>query len=392
MPGVGANDGPDLNHRVYALSIHADYECHRSGVCCTSDWDVPVEVPLYRSLNDALATGRLQPVADAAESGAVLVTAPDLPDEAAAMVARTPRGDCVFYHQGSGLCVIHRDMGASQLPATCRYFPRLAVRDRRGTFITLTHYCPTAAAMLFRDDRPLEIVEDPPAFPAAKYEGLVIAPDDWPPLLHPRMLMDHDGYTAWERHMVGRCAADATSPEDVVATLERDARILRRYRPDAGPIDRFVASLPTDAVASPVPSSLTVSLERFDEAVAAVPDDMKPPPDENGLPAAYEHLVKDTWPRWHKPLKRYLASKAFASWTAYQGRGILSVVRGLEAALALVRVEAARQCRNAGRALDRALLLEAFRDADFLLNHLAAGDALAESWSRVELITNRKSQ
>jgi hypothetical protein len=70
----------------------------------------------------------------------------------------------------------------------------------------------------------------------------------------------------------------------------------------------------------------------------------------------------------------------------------LSVVRGLEAALALVRVEAARQCRNAGRALDRALLLEAFRDADFLLNHLAAGDALAESWSRAELITNRKSQ
>jgi hypothetical protein len=192
--------------------------------------------------------------------------------------------------------------------------------------------------------------------------------------------------------MVARCAADATSPEDVVATLERDARILRRYRPDTGPIDRFVASLPADAVAGPVPSSLADSLERFDEAVGAVPDDMKPLPDENGLSDAYEHLVKDTWPCWHKPLKRYLASKAFASWTAYQGRGILSVVRGLEAALALVRVEAARQCRNTGRALDRALLLEAFRDADFLLNHLAAGDALAESWSRAELITNRKSQ
>src|SRR4026208_2501186 len=80
--------------RGFSLSIHADYRCRQSGVCCTSDWDVPVEVPLYRSLNDALATGRLQPVADAAASGAVLVTAPDLPDEAAAMVARTPRGDC----------------------------------------------------------------------------------------------------------------------------------------------------------------------------------------------------------------------------------------------------------------------------------------------------------
>jgi len=357
-------------------------------VCCTSDWDVPVEVPLYRNLKDALTTGRLKPAGDAAERDAVLVTGTDLPDEAAAMVARTSGGDCVFYHRGSGLCVIHRDMGASQLPATCRYFPRLAVRDRRGTFITLTHYCPTAAAMLFRDDRPLEIIEDPPAFPSAKYEGLVIAPDDWPPLLHPRMLMDHDGYTAWERHMVARCAVNATSPEDVVATLERDARILRRYRPGAGPIDRFVASLPADTVASPVPSSLTESLKRFDEAVAAVPDDMKPPADENALPEAYEHLVKDAWPGWHQPLKRYLASKAFASWTAYQGRGILSVVRGLEAALALVRVEAARQCRNTGRALDRAILLQAFRDADFLLNHLAAGDELAERWSQAELIIN----
>ena len=36
----------------------------------------------------------------------MLVTAPDLPDEAAAMVARTPRGDCVFYHQGSGFAFI----------------------------------------------------------------------------------------------------------------------------------------------------------------------------------------------------------------------------------------------------------------------------------------------
>ena len=38
---------------VFALSIHADYQCQRSGICCSSDWDVPVEVPLYRTLTDA---------------------------------------------------------------------------------------------------------------------------------------------------------------------------------------------------------------------------------------------------------------------------------------------------------------------------------------------------
>jgi len=46
-------------------------------------------------------------------------------------------------------------------------------------------------------------------------------------------------------------------------------------------------------------------------------------------------------------------------------------------------VEAARQCRDAHQPLDAGLLLEAFRSADFLLNHLAVGEDLAENWSRV---------
>ena len=65
MPGLAAKDGPIAQGPVYALSIHADYRCHRSGVCCTSDWDVPVELPLYRSLGEALTTGRLRPATDA---------------------------------------------------------------------------------------------------------------------------------------------------------------------------------------------------------------------------------------------------------------------------------------------------------------------------------------
>ena len=90
------------------------------------------------------------------------------------------------------------------------------------------------------------------------------------------------------------------------------------------------------------------------------------------------------WARFFAPLNRYLAAKAFASWTAYQGRGVATIVRGLEAALALVRVEAARQCRDAARPLDADLLLEAFRQADFILNHLAVGEDLAAAWSVAE--------
>ena len=369
---------------VYALSIHADYRCRHSGVCCSSDWDVPVELPIYRGLDAALVSGRVRPAADADGGGAALIVEDDLPDDAAAMLAHTTDGDCVFYEGDSRLCVVHRDLGEERLPSTCRHFPRLAVRDERGTFISLTHFCPTAAAALFRDDVPTEIVEGPEAFPPADYEGFVVEPDAWPPLLHPRMLMDNASYSAWERHMVARCADQTLSPEAVVATLERDARLLRRYTPGAGPLIDAVAALPTDSVTAPEHDSLEPSLTLFTEVMRAVPDDMKPEPDEEGLADVYRIAVVPVWGQWDAPLRRYLAAKAFASWTAYQGRGVLTVVRGLEAALALVRVEAARQCRDHDRSLDADLLKEAFREADFVLNHLAGGDELAEGWSRVE--------
>jgi hypothetical protein len=122
----------------------------------------------------------------------------------------------------------------------------------------------------------------------------------------------------------------------------------------------------------------------FGEVLRAIPDDMRPLPDEDGLPEVYVGAVAPEWAKWHAPLRRYLAAKAFANWTAYQGRGVLSIVRGLDAALALVRVEASRECRESQRPLDQALLREGIRNADFLLNHLAVGDELADIWSAVE--------
>jgi Fe-S-cluster containining protein len=370
---------------IFALSIHADYRCRHSGACCTADWDVPVELPLFRSLDEALHSGRVAPTAAANDNSAPLILDNDLPDEAAAMVARTPGGDCVFYHRHSGLCVIHRDLGEPMLPATCRHFPRLAVRDARGTSISLTHYCPTAAASLFREDVPIEIVEAPPAFPEADYEGLVITADDWPPLLRPDLLADPGSYAQWERHMVTRCADAALSPETVVATLERDARTVRGVTPVSGAaIARAISQLPPGGIAAPVPDTLDASLAHYAEVMKAVPEAWRPEPDTRDLEHVYERDVRPHWDGWSAPLKRYLAAKAFASWTAYQGSGFLTIVRGLDAALALVRVAAALQCRDAGRALDAALLQEAFREADFALNHLAAGDELAEAWSKVE--------
>jgi hypothetical protein len=274
-------------------------------------------------------------------------------------------------------------MGEDALPSTCRHFPRLALTDCRGTFITLSHFCPTAASLLFREDRPLAIVASPASFPPSEYEGLVVTGDDLPPLLSPAMLMDYPGYSSWERHMVARCAEIDRGPESIVATLERDARILRGWKPGGASLAEAVDGLPLEFVAGS-PESLHRSLAMFANVIASVPDDLKPPPDEQDLERAHTEYVRPAWSGFHGALSRYLGARAFAAWTAYQGRGLATIVGGLDAALAVVRVEAARQCRDAGRGLEAPLLLEAIRRADWILNHLAVRERLAAIWSEAE--------
>lgn len=311
------------------------------------------------------------------------IVEPDLPEDVGAMFEVTDEGRCVFFDRRDHLCIVHRDLGEEALPMTCRHFPRLAVVDRRGTFITLSNFCPTAASMLFRDV-PVRVVEHPPAFPPSDYEGLIVEDDAFPPLLTPTMLMDLEGYTAWERHMVAAFADVDLVPDRTLATLARDARRLGRWKPGGLTLAEAVAALPDEPVEAGPPASLERSLALHREVVAAMPEDLRPDSDDADLDEAYRTWVREVMMDFRAPINRYLAAKAFASWSAYQGSGIATIVRGLEAALAVVRVESARESRNANHALDAALLLQAFRSADFALNHLAVGEDLCRAWGVAE--------
>ena len=107
-----------------------------------------------------------------------------------------------------------------------------------------------------------------------------------------------------------------------------------------------------------------------------------PPPDR--LDAIDVRWVAPTWPQFSKPLRHFLAAHAFGNWCAYHGLGLRTVVRSLEVALSVVRVEAARLCEAADRQLDEPLLIEAVRAADLLLVHLADPKSLAARLSTVE--------
>ena len=84
----------------------------RTGTCLSScRFTAPRTTPWRAAVCESQASARhLSP----------FIVEPDLPEGAAAMLERTEAGECVFLERGTKLCIVHRDIGESALPATCR--------------------------------------------------------------------------------------------------------------------------------------------------------------------------------------------------------------------------------------------------------------------------------
>ena len=132
------------------LSIHPGYRCRQTGACCTAGWHIPAEPRVVAAIDRHFGPAPYEQFFEAQAS-------PPRP----AILARGADGACVFFDPAGGrACAIHRDIGEPALPSACRHFPRVALVDARGIRITLSHFCPTAAGLLF-DDTPLRIVAAP---------------------------------------------------------------------------------------------------------------------------------------------------------------------------------------------------------------------------------------
>lgn len=317
---------------AYCLSVHARYRCAHSGACCTAGWPIPAEPPLIEVLN----RGGLGPAWTAHRA----FEESEGPD-GRSQVLRTKDGHaCVFLEADRQRCGVHRQAGEAVLPVACRNFPRVTLLDRRGMFITLSHFCPTAAALL-EDGGEIAIVEAPAALSLnGAAEGLD-ATAVLPPLLRPGMLTDPDGYGGWEREAVATFNDRSRAARDALAVIAAATDDVQAWQPGG------------DSLATRVG-------EAFHRARRSGPPKGEPSSLDRGI-------------------KAFLAAHLFASWSAYQDGGLAGVVRAVDNAHATVMRELLGGRRLGGegdlgrRRLDegdsRAPFIAAVRAADFRLRH-----------------------
>ena len=337
---------------VYALSFHANYACRHSGACCTAGWTIPVEPRLLPLLGVDLL----------------------VPDA---------QGTCVHFNRDSRLCEVQRQHGEAALPGSCYQFPRRALIDDRGTFVTLSNFCPTAATMLYESETPLAIVTSPAAFPDSRvYEGLD-ARGQWPPLVRRRLLFDLVSYSRWEEFIITTLAAGGPVDE-ALARIASAAELLRSWTPEGGSFEAWAAQ---SLQASAADASALITYRRFRTIGAYetlrrfVPEGLTAPRAPTG-PADSE-----PGPTRHadaRAVRRYLASKAFASWSAYETHGIRTMVAELIVADLVVRVERERAGQAAERDPDRTLMIEAIRESDRFLVHLIDRPSLIEWLGQID--------
>jgi hypothetical protein len=254
-------------------------------------------------------------------------------------------------------------------------FPRVVLRDARRTSLSLSHFCPTAAALLFDAPGPDAIVDAPQSLIGdGDLEGLDAA-DTWSPLLRPSMLMDMSAYDSWERHAIDLLTRDHDLPWHAVDRLEHATTAIAQWTPGSNrTLDQCVDDAFASEAGSWTPATGSWKLAAgFAVAVRAVPAPLHAPspcaPSSRFLIAANRGIEQHA-----RAVNRWLAARLFGAWIAYQSTGLLVIVRLLRVALDTLVVELMRMQKES---LQRRDVLEAIRQSDYLIVHLADSQRLA---------------
>jgi hypothetical protein len=301
-----------------------------------------------------------------------------LPAGTSAILARTRGGDCAFFEPELGnLCAIHRELGPSALPHACRQFPRVVLRDRRGLLVSLSHFCPTAAALLRTpDDAALEIVQAPGNLTLdGEVEGLVLdTRDGLPPLLRPNMLIDFDAYDRWERLGIAMLARNDLTATQALGAIDAATSAIRHWRPGDGTlrdvVERQFAIASARKPEQDFPGHDARDTERVRLAIDAVPEGLPRPAVLDDVGAGWRAL-EHSHVEVHRWVRRYLAGRLFGNWVSYYGQGLHTIVEFLWIAAAVVKMEAVKHQTREASSSPWQTVSAAVRNADLLLVHLA---------------------
>jgi hypothetical protein len=211
-----------------------------------------------------------------------------------------------------------------------------------------------------------------------------------PPFLRPGVAFDLPAYDAWEHGIVRALGRPGGGPDRTLAAIAAAAETLRGWRPSRGPlageVERVLRVLDGPAGTRSDAPGYQQMARLFDDVAASVPEGLSRPMRPPEWEAADASRVAERWPRVAEPVGRFLAAKAFASSMAWQGRSVRTIVLSLAAARAVLRVETVRRAGAALRTCDAALVVEAAREADLLIEHLSDRAALAEGWAGAEAL------
>lgn len=347
---------------IRCLSFHADYLCQNSGVCCSSGWEIAVERAVHVSLQSRLRepSVRLPRGPDGFRATA------DPPPACEVSFRHLPDGSCWFRDKQERRCAIHREFGEPSLPSACRQFPRVCVLEPAQVSVSLSHYCPTAAALLFLDSVTFGLVDNPASFPGDwPFEGLD-ARDACSPFLRPGVLLGFDGLRAFED-----CAVSALSEGDAWSALSRvEAAIdrIRLWTPAAGPLVPEIRRC--FAMAPPLPDEGPKRPDPRATLLAAVPSGGIHDPN---LPC-FQARKPAFSTRIDCALRRYLGARLIAGWVVFQGEGLRTTARYLRLCLdAVLLFEAARP----GDEPELERWRESIRSADLWLLHYCDPELLA---------------
>jgi Fe-S-cluster containining protein len=346
------------------LNLHAAYLCRHEGACCRAGWAIPVERPVYERLSVHFGRASRRPPLFEDDG--------PLPEGAAAILGVQQSGACVFFEADRGnLCGVHRELGAEWLPAACRQFPRVVLHDARGTLISLSHFCPTAAGLLHSLQASAFDVVNAPRTVAldGEVEGLD-AREALPPLLRPGLLTDHEGYDAWERRAIGVFARGDLTAEQALGRVGAATRAVQSWRPGAVSLRETVDREFAVASAGKPDKDLDGIAARVRLALGSVPEGLSTPPRVEGFAEGWQH-VSPWWGEYDGAIRGYLAARLFGNWVAYYGQGLHAIVEYLQVALAVVKMEAVRHHASEAPTSTWQTVNEAIRSADLLLVHLA---------------------